>query len=302
TITSISGNTIMLGGGPIPMTLTGGDVAQALVGGDHMTVTGGASTLAAGGPGSSTCTIDYHTCTAAPLVIYRDPSQDGLWHGGRPSGITLHNFGSKPLPHVEGLTIGANCVTISGTVVTNVACSTTNVNGSIATVNGTITRSTGSWLTDGFAVGQLITLDVPPQQATVNISAAGVITRTDGGTWTGFAAGQLVTIDGTRVGYVFSVSGGTLTLDSTKLLSGFAGFPNPGSVPQSHLLWVAEVGTVSAINKTTMTLTFLTTNFSQLVSQVAAANTVHSIKVANRVGNGAPFFVFALADPFEYSG
>ena len=73
------------------------------IGGDTITVTGGASTLAAGGPGSNTCTTDYHTCTPSPLVIYGDTSQDGLWYGGNPSGITLHNFGPKPLPHDDGV-------------------------------------------------------------------------------------------------------------------------------------------------------------------------------------------------------
>src|SRR5262249_13534006 len=154
-----------------------------------------------------------------------------LWYGGDPAGITLHNFGSKPLPHDENLSVTAQCVSIGATgTATTIACSNTApVNGSITTVNGTITRNDGgSWLKAGFGGGQLVAPDAPPQQATVNISSAGVITRTDGGAWTGFAAGQLVTIDGTRVGYVQSVSGGTLTLDSTKLLAAFAGFPNGG--------------------------------------------------------------------------
>jgi hypothetical protein len=203
---------------------------------------------------------------------------------------------------VQGLSVTANCASIGTTgTATTMPCSTAALaDGSIATTNGTITRNDGgSWLTDGFAVGQLVTLDVAPQQAMVNISSSGVITRTDGGTWSGFAAGQLVTIDGARVGYVKAVSGGVLTLDSTRLLAGFAGFPNPGGLPQNHLVWVAEVGTVSAINKTTMTLTFLTTNFVQLVN---AGTPTHNLQVANRVGNGAPFFVFALADPFQYAG
>ena len=38
----------------------------------------------------------------APLVIYGDTSQDGVWYGGDPTTQSLHNFGPKPMPHVEG--------------------------------------------------------------------------------------------------------------------------------------------------------------------------------------------------------
>ncbi len=279
TIATVSGNKITLTGGAIPATLTGGLIAAAKIGGDTLTVTGGASTLAAGGPGTDTCTLDYTTCTPSPLVLYGDTSQDGLWYGGDPSGITLHDFGPKPMPHDAALPLKAAYVP--------------------STPNGTITRSDGgSFITDGFAIGQLVTADVTPQQVTVSIGAGGAITRTDGVSWlaAGFAHGQLVTIDGVRVGTVATVTATTLTLGS--LTADFASFVTTGT-PQDHLVSVAELGTVNALTATTLTLTFLTSNFAQLVS--AGAST-HSLAVANRVGNGSPFFVFALGDPFEYSG
>ena len=41
----------------------------------------------------------------APLVIYGDTSQDGVWYGGDPHTQSLHNFGPKPMPHIEGATV-----------------------------------------------------------------------------------------------------------------------------------------------------------------------------------------------------
>ena len=38
----------------------------------------------------------------APLVIYGDTSQDGVWYGGDPHTQSLHNFGPKPMPHDRG--------------------------------------------------------------------------------------------------------------------------------------------------------------------------------------------------------
>ena len=43
----------------------------------------------------------------APLVIYGDTSQDGVWYGGDPHTQSLHNFGPKPMPHIEGATVDA---------------------------------------------------------------------------------------------------------------------------------------------------------------------------------------------------
>ena len=141
TITAISGNTLTLAGGPM-IVANGvvGTVSLVRVGGDTIVVTGGASTTAAGGPGSNTCTADFTTCTPSPLVIYGDTSQDGLWYGGNPAGISLHNFGPKPLPHDDSIAVTLALVP--------------------STPFGTITRSDGgSWITDGFAIGQNIAVD-----------------------------------------------------------------------------------------------------------------------------------------------
>jgi hypothetical protein len=99
-------------------------VSAVRMGGDTITVTGGASTTAAGGPSS-------------PLVIYGDTTQDGVWYAGRTDVMSLGNFGPKPSPHEETL------VTISRSGDT-----------------GIVTRTDGqSWVAAGFAVGQEITVN-----------------------------------------------------------------------------------------------------------------------------------------------
>src|SRR6185295_15807373 len=95
------------------------------MGGDTLTVTGGASTTAAGGPSS-------------PLVLYGDTSQDGTWYGGRTDVLSLGNFGNKPFAHEEGLLV---TITQSGST-------------------GIITRTDGlSWVAAGFAVGAQLTVN-----------------------------------------------------------------------------------------------------------------------------------------------
>ncbi|HEY3922827.1 MAG TPA: hypothetical protein VGL76_12045 [Gaiellaceae bacterium] len=279
TITAITGNVLTLSGGPMaPASVVGGTVSLVRIGGDDIVVTGGSSTTAAGGPGSNTCTVDYTTCTPSPLVIYGDTSQDGLWYGGNPFEISLHDFGPKPLPNDANLSVtAANATSTSGTLTRN---------------------DGGSWITDGFAVGQELTLDATADQLDVIVNAAGTITRADGGSWLadGYAVGQLVQIDGATVGTVMAVTATTLTL--YMLTTDFAPEVNP-AVAENHLISVAEIGTVNAVTKTTLTLTFLTANFAHLVAQ---GTSTHDVVVATRVGNGAPFFVFQLGDPFLYNG
>ena len=267
TIASIVGTTIIFGGGTMPTGPFAATVSAVRIGGDTIVVTGGASSLAAGGPSS-------------PLVIYGDTSQDGLWYGGNPSGISLHNFGSKPLPHEEGLTITAARV------------SATSNQGTLVRADG------GSWITDGFAVGQQLTVDASAQQSAFVIRADGTITRNDGLSWStaGYAVGQQVTIDGTTVGTVATLSSTVLTLGS--LTTDYGTFVNPASFA-SHTVAVTQIGAVYSVSQTTLTLTFLTPNFTQLAGQGTSA---HSIGVGNRIGNGAPFFVFQLGSPFHYSG
>jgi Bacterial Ig-like domain/RTX calcium-binding nonapeptide repeat (4 copies) len=280
TITDPNVPIMTFSGGPLTGIAASGTIAAVLVGGDDIVVTGGASTLAAGGPGSNTCTLDYTTCTPSPLVINGDSSQDGLWYGGTPGEITLHDFGPKPAPTDTALPITAALVP--------------------STPTGTITRTDGgSFLTDGFAVGQELTADAATQDLAVAIAltgSTGSITRSDGNSWIaeGYAVGQLIQIDGTSVGTIKSLTASALMINASASFSSFV-----ATLPQTHQIAPASIGTVNALTATTLTLTFLSSNFNQLV---ADGHSSHTITVGNRVGNGAPFFVFQLGDPYQYSG
>jgi len=95
------------------------------VGGDTIVVTGGA------GPYS-------------PLVVYGDTTQDGVWYGGNPHALALHDFGAKPMPHEDDI------------AVTKVAASIDPV--TLQTI-GQIVRASGSWLDSGFTTGSQILVD-----------------------------------------------------------------------------------------------------------------------------------------------
>ena len=287
TISAINGNTLTLTGGPLPALGGTGTIAAVQIGGDNIVVTGGASTLAAGGPGSNSCTTDYTTCTPSPLVINGDSSQDGLWYGGTAGQITLHDFGPKPAPTDTALPITAALVP--------------------STPNGTITRSDGgSFLTDGFAVGQELTVDAATQDLAVAIALTGTtgsIMRSDGNSWLaeGYAMGQLIQIDGTSIGTITSLTATTLMINTnpgpTNYTSSFLSFT--ATLPQTHQIAPASIGTVNALTATTLTLTFLSSNFTKLIAPGISA---HTLTVGNRVGNGAPGFIFQHADPYHYSG
>ena len=47
----------------------------------------------------------------APLVIYGDTSQDGVWYGGDPHTQSLHNFGPKPMPQLGNTCVVTHCRT-----------------------------------------------------------------------------------------------------------------------------------------------------------------------------------------------
>ncbi|MGH3369715.1 MAG: hypothetical protein ACRDPR_06920, partial [Nocardioidaceae bacterium] len=129
TITELTATTMTLCGGAISQS-TVGLVAAVRVGGDDISVTGGTSTTGAGGPDS-------------PLVVYGDTQQDGIWYGGDPTYMSLHDFGSKPMPHEDALAVAIASVLhpTQGTV-------------------GTITRTDGkSWIAAGFSVSQRIKID-----------------------------------------------------------------------------------------------------------------------------------------------
>ena len=94
TVVSITGATLVLSastgnaaGVAATVAVLDPKTATTRIGGDTIVVTGGPSTLAAGGP-------------ASPLVIYGDTSQDGLWYSGLPADPTAVDFGPKPFDQV----------------------------------------------------------------------------------------------------------------------------------------------------------------------------------------------------------
>src|SRR3954447_16605796 len=126
----------------------------------------------------------------APLVIYGDTSQDGVWYGGDPHNQTPHNFGPKPMPHIEGATVTLARSADGFTGFINLISSPSNdfrkdgfavgnelalgpegaltspavsAAGVVYDIYSThLTRHTGSWVTDGFKVNQVIHIgDLP---------------------------------------------------------------------------------------------------------------------------------------------
>ena len=226
----------------------------------------------------------------APLVIYGDTSQDGVWYGGDPHTQSLHNFGPKPMPHDEGAVV---TLTSSGGGLT-----------------GTITlvspgSGSGSFLTDGFAVGQELALGpttIAAQSAPGTVYDIGTNTLTRAtGSWVadGFVKGQQVTIAGLPGTWnVVDVNAAVLTLNGPQL----SPFPNANFVVTAVSQYV---GVVKAVTKTTIVLNLALTlaDFPNGPNFVpAAGNVTRDIRVLNRVGNSAPFFVFPLANPYLYSG
>ncbi|HEY6031932.1 MAG TPA: hypothetical protein VIU44_15285, partial [Gaiellaceae bacterium] len=94
----------------------------------------------------------------APLVIYGDTSQDGVWYGGDPHTQSLHNFGPKPMPHIEG-------------AVVTLARSADGFTGYI----NLISSPSNDFRTDGFAVGNELALGPDGALTSPAVSAAGVV-------------------------------------------------------------------------------------------------------------------------------
>ena len=256
--------------------------------------------LSAAAPANGTVTVlPTGAGPTSPLVVYGDTSQDGVWYGGDPLHLSLHNFGPKPMPHVEGV-----AVTL-----------TNSVDGKTATVH----RNDGkSFITDGFAVGQELTLGP--------ISGAAPFTRTadvgtdrltlHAGNWltSGLQPGQQITLCDAVTGCLTSqwtVTGfgnSTYGVNTVLLLNG----PTLTPLPNRTLTISAVstyVGIVKAITADTLTLNLAIAladfptgpHFPEAAgsSQTIASENVRAI---NRVGNSAPFFVFPLANPFRFSG
>ena len=106
-------------------------------------------------PGTSTATVTVLPVGAgpgqpydiyAPLVIYGDTSQDGVWYGGDPHTQSLHNFGPKPMPHIEGANVTLSNPDDKTATITLNSCTGPSCTGS------------GSFIRDGFAVAQELAL------------------------------------------------------------------------------------------------------------------------------------------------
>ncbi|MFL6033989.1 MAG: HYR domain-containing protein, partial [Gaiellaceae bacterium] len=127
------------------------------------------------------------------------------------------------------------------------------------------------------------------------------LTRTNGGSWLsdGFKKGQQVTI-GPLAGTwnVVDVTAAVLTLNGPQLTP----YPNVSYLVKAISQYV---GIVKAVTQTTITLNLALSladfpngpDFQPVVGQVT-----RDLRVLNRVGNSAPFFVFPLANPYLYSG
>ncbi|HEX4527110.1 MAG TPA: PKD domain-containing protein [Gaiellaceae bacterium] len=235
-VTNVTKGTLTLGGG----TLTPGSYANSTI-----------TVLPIGaGPGQP---YDNY----APLVIYGDTSQDGVWYGGDPHNQSLHNFGPKPMPHVDGLPItitrdningftGAISMTPGPSVVGTFSIRPVGYTNGTHIFNltpTTITRTdAGSFVADGFAIGQMIgvtgdanatfqvagvsaaTLTLTPiagslpngtLAASLTIQSLSAFKITQAGTWsaTDFAAGATIDVTGVAGGTFTVVSGGgTATL------------------------------------------------------------------------------------------
>ena len=157
------GQQIILGGGLTGVfTITGANATTLNVtgvNGSTLTTQSGVSATATvlpvgAGPGQP---FDNY----APLVVYGDTSQDGVWYGGDPHTVSLHNFGPKPMPHIEGVdvTLAKTADGFTGTITRN-AC-----------VAPACTGSALGFLSDGFAVGQELAIGPP----TVTASSAGAV-------------------------------------------------------------------------------------------------------------------------------
>jgi hypothetical protein len=299
TIAGIDGNVITLHGGNLPgLSVEDGLIAAVWMGGDTITVTGGASTTAAGGPGGCSSATE---CLPSPLVIYGDTSQDGVWYSGSAAQMSLHNFGAKPMPWEDDVTV-------------TIERDSNHV--------GTITRSDGeSWTTVGFAVGQQLAMGTAEPLASLVgeflLDGNQVVSR-DGRDWetAGFAVGQQVVIAGS---------------EATRLVTGFGDHPTFGdgsvllvtgqpltptvSVSTTVTAISAYVGVISEIveerdsDSGDLTGSTLLLNlvldledlpeaaFPVEVDGDPITDEVRNFRTINRIGNGPADFIFPSRTP-----
>ena len=102
----------------------------------------------------------------APLVVYGDTSQDGVWYNGVATQQSLGKFASKPQPHMDNVqftlstpSVGATNPSVTGDMVVSAAYTgfntVSNTDDTSATSSG---RDGGSWVTAGFKVNGLVTI------------------------------------------------------------------------------------------------------------------------------------------------
>ena len=210
----------------------------------------------------------------APLVIYGDTSQDGVWYGGDPHTITLHNFGPKPMPHVEGdsVSLSENAAGYTGTI------TLPNATGTFSTTPTSITRATGSWVTDGFVVGQQIVLTGAPGFAgTFKVTGVTATALTVSGL-NGSTLGTLSGVAGTVIanGMVSSATG-TFNTTPTTITRGTGSWITDGFVVGQQLTLTGVpsfAGTFTVTGVTALVLTVTGLNGSTLMTQNGVAGTV----------------------------
>jgi hypothetical protein len=358
----------------------GGQSGQFVVTG---TANNGTTLLVSGGTGFTFPTqeqtgVPLTVDIDSPLVVYGNTSQDGVWYSGDPTKLSLHDFGPKPMPRQNNLSVQVSNpsststltnpftlnarqtgepasafvritrtdqtwsaagfiplqpVTLSGVgaysgtfnvvgpttgydlVLSPISGGTnpfaftpgTSVNNLTATeaTVGLMQRTDGnSWISAGFTVEGMIAVGKPLSVTFARSPLGDTISRNDGGNWStdGFTTGQTIVVSGTanndRTYTIAGVSlnGSTLTLTvantvtaegpETASISGDVGVVTNGGA----------VGVVSNISPSTLTLINIGPGFAALGSGS------YTVVQWNRLGNGAPDFVFPVANPYQYAG
>jgi hypothetical protein len=157
------------------LTLTAANTVVPTVGTEPMTVeltpnflvTGfansGTTLLVQGLPGQNLprqAAVPMTIVVDAPLVVYGDTTQDGVWYNGKSYQTqSLGKFNTKPQPHMDSasFTMATPSVGQTNPVVTlSVTLATySTADGTF----GTITRGSGDWTLDNFLVNGLVTID-----------------------------------------------------------------------------------------------------------------------------------------------
>ncbi len=162
TLTLTAANTVVPTATTEPMTveLTGNFLVTGFA-------NGGATLLMQGLPGQNLprqAAVPMTVVVDAPLVVYGDTTQDGVWYNGKPYQTeSLGKFNTKPQPHMDSASFTLATPSVGQTnpaVTLPVTLATySNADGTF----GTITRASGDWRDvpggDHFLVGGLVTIN-----------------------------------------------------------------------------------------------------------------------------------------------